>query len=323
LDRTERFYRIDRLLRQHAIVPLARFLEELEVSRATFKRDIEYMRSRLHAPIAWDRERGGYLLEAGSGVERYELPGIWFNASEVHGLLAMEHLLEQMEPGILGARLAPLRARLAHLLGAADDAPEEVRRRVRVLPIAHRRLPPAQFELIAHALLKRRRVSFAYRARTTDDVTVRPVSPQRLVHYRDNWYLDAWCHLRDGLRSFSVDRIRDAHLSSERALDIAESELDAVLSSGYGIFAGDAVRRAVLRFSARAARWVAAETWHPEQRARCEPDGRYVLEIPYSDDRELVMDILRHGPDVEVLAPDALRQRVREALIAAGKQYGS
>ena len=322
MDRTERFYKIDRLLRQSAFVPIGRFLDELEVSRATFKRDIEYMRSRLHAPIVWDRERNGYCFEEQPGeATRYELPGIWFNASEVYALLAMEQLLEQMQPGILASRLAPLRARLAQLLGAADDTPEEVRQRIRVLPIASRLLPAGEFEMIAHALLKRRRVSFTYRARTTDDVTTRTVSPQRLVHYRDNWYLDAWCHMRKALRSFSVDRIRDAAVADEAAIDVPAADLDQVLGSGYGIFSGAAVQWATLRFSERASRWVSAETWHPEQRSRIDSGRRYVLEIPYSDDRELIMDILRHGADVEVVAPASLREKVRDAARAATRVY--
>jgi predicted DNA-binding transcriptional regulator YafY len=322
MDRTERFYKIDRLLRQHAFVPLETFLDELEVSRATFKRDVEYMRSRLHAPIRWDRERSGYCLDARvpEGA-RYELPGLWFNPSEVYALLAMEQLLAQMEPGILAPRLAPLRARLAQLLGSADDTPEEVRRRIRVLQVASRRLPATEFELIAHALLKRRRVSFTYEARTTNDVTTRTVSPQRLVHYRDNWYLDAWCHLRNGLRSFSLDRIRAAEVGNDAAIDVPAEDLDKVLGSGYGIFSGANVQWAALRFSAVAARWVSAETWHPQQRSRFDADGRYVLELPYSDDRELLMDVLRHGADVEVMSPAGLRKKVRDALTDAAWRY--
>ena len=53
MDRTERFYKIDQLLRANRVVPVKRFLDELEISLATFKRDIEYMRSRFHAPIKW------------------------------------------------------------------------------------------------------------------------------------------------------------------------------------------------------------------------------------------------------------------------------
>ena len=63
MNRTERFYKIDQMLHERRVVPIEVFLEELDVSRATFKRDIEYMRDRLHAPIVWDRDAGGYHFE--------------------------------------------------------------------------------------------------------------------------------------------------------------------------------------------------------------------------------------------------------------------
>ena len=322
MDRTERFYKIDRLLKQHGCVPVSRFLKELEISLATFKRDIEYMRSRLNAPIAWDRERNGYCFTTPvKAAPRYELPGVWFNASEVHALLAMDQLLEGIDPGILRERLGPLRQRLRELLGSGDHSVEEVRRRIKVLPMAQRSVPPGQFEIAASALLARKRLHIHYRGRVSAEETEREVSPQRLVHYRENWYLDAWCHMRKGLRSFSLDCVYDAQIRPSRAIDVPDTELDTVLGSGYGIFSGRKVTWAKLRFSPVAARWVAAESWHPKQRSALEPDGSYVLEVPYSDDRELLRDILKHGPDVEVLAPESLRKRVKQALEDAVRPY--
>ena len=322
MDRTERFYKIDRLLRQHRHVPVTRFLEELDVSLATFKRDIEYMRSRLHAPIVWDRDSNGYSFTTPSqDAPRYELPGLWFNASEIYALLMMEQLLESIDPGVLAKRLEPLKARLATLLGSADHSADEVRRRVKVLTMASRGLPSAAFEIAANALLNRKRLFIRYRGRVNDEDTAREVSPQRLVHYRDNWYLDAWCHMRNGLRSFSMDCVRDAEVRPGDAIDVPAGDLDSALGSGYGIFSGEAVAWAKLRFSPVAARWVASESWHPQQKATQGPDGSFTLEVPYSDDRELLRDILKFGPDVEVLGPEGLRARVKEALAEAASQY--
>jgi predicted DNA-binding transcriptional regulator YafY len=141
------------------------------------------------------------------------------------------------------------------------------------------------------------------------------------VHYRGNWYLDAWCHLRHALRSFAVDAIEGAELLDEAAREVPDAVLDAHFATGYGIFTGAPIAVARLRFSPERARWVAAEQWHPEQQGSWLPDGSYRLEVPYSDDRELVMDILKHGPDVEVEAPDELRRRVRRLLDAALRNY--
>ena len=321
MNQTERFYRIDQLIHQRGVVAFGELMRELEVSRATLKRDLAYLRDRLNAPIVWDRARGGYCF---SGTDRqYELPGLWFNDREILALLTMHRMLEELDTGgLLGPQIAPLIARLRALLGTADGDPEEIVRRVRLIPALNRPVPPVRFELIGSALVKRQRIEVSYYTRSRNAHSVRELSPQRLVHYRNAWYLDAWCHLRGDVRSFAVDAIRAATILDASAHEVPEAELDAVLAAGYGIFGGRDTRWAVLRFTAMRARWVAHEQWHPQQRGRLETDGSYVLEIPFSDERELVMDILRLGEDVEVLEPPALRERVRERLAAALARYG-
>jgi len=324
LDRTERFYKIDQLITERRVVPFQTFLEALEVSPATVKRDLEYLRTRLNAPILWDRAAGGYRYEksevpAGS---QFELPGLWFNASEIHALLTMQHLLATLDQGgLLGPHIQPLMARLNALLGTADNTVEEVRKRVRIVGVGARHMQLHHFEQVGTALLRRKRLFITYRARGSNQTSEREISPQRLVHYRDNWYLDAWCHLRRELRSFAVDAILNAEIIEAAAKNLSEKTLDEVLGAGYGIFSGKKVQWAKLKFSAQRARWVAYEQWHPRQKSKVLPDGSYLLEIPYSDDRELVMDILRHGSGVEVLGPHKLRERVKDLLQEAVALY--
>jgi predicted DNA-binding transcriptional regulator YafY len=148
----------------------------------------------------------------------------------------------------------------------------------------------------------------------------RDVSPQRLVHYRGNWYLDAWCHLRNDLRTFAIDGMRSVGLLDEPAREVAVKKLEDYLASGSGIMRADAgVTWAKLRFSIERARWVGSEVWHPDQRGVFDPSGRYTLELPYRDDRELLLEILKHGAGVEVLAPSELRAKVREAHLRAAE----
>ncbi|MCL2419743.1 MAG: WYL domain-containing protein, partial [Conexibacteraceae bacterium] len=252
---------------------------------------------------------------------RYELPGLWFNATEIYALLTTLQLLGNLQPGVLGAQVPVLVERLRAILGSGDHSWQEVEKRIRIFQPERREGDAAWFSVIAAALLKRSRLFIRHYNRNEDRVTEREVSPQRLVHYRDNWYLDSYCHLREDLRSFAVDAIHNAVMQDTRAKEVPKSELDEHLGSGYGIFAGRRVEWATLKFSPRAARWVSAQRWHPDERHRVEKDGSYVLEIPYADDRELVTEILRHGPDVEVLAPAALRQRVAQTLTQAARRY--
>ena len=317
MDRTERFYKIDRLLQSHAVVPLEDMLSELGVSLATFKRDLEYMRDRLNAPIVWDRDQKGYRFEwpeESARAPRYELPGLWFNASEAQSLLALEQLIHTIEPSLLGPHLQPLKTRLTALLSTGDREATEVRRRIRIITMGARKHEPRYFSVAAAAVLNRQRLKIEYLNRSSNETTAREISPQRLVYYRMNWYLDAWCHLRNDLRIFGLDAIQAAELTDAKARDVAESDLKEALQSGYGIFSGKDTQWATLRFSAERARYVSLEQWHAKQRVRWEKDGRYILEVPYSSPKELAMDIMRYGSDVEVLAPEALRKDIRARL---------
>ena len=324
MDRTERFYTIDRLLRSRRKVSLRQLMEELEVSRATVRRDLEYMRDRMAAPIVWDAVQRGYCYrpESTSDDDRYALPGLWFNASEVYALLTMDHLLSSLQPGLLEPHIQPLRERIRRLLGSGQHPAQEVEKRIRILYMASRQIDTRVFASIANALMGRYQLFIIHLNRRSNLRTERVVSPQRLAHYRDNWYLDCWCHLRKGLRSFAVDAIAGAELKEDQpAKEVSDVELEKVLGTGYGIFAGDRTHQAVLRFTPEAARWVASEKWHSQQESTVEPDGSYRLSVPYAKETELVMDILRHGSDVEVLSPPSLRQTVRQRLEATLKQY--
>jgi len=321
MDRLERFYRIDRLLKERRVVPFAVFERELGMSRASVKRDLAYMRDRYNAPIEYDREANGYRFGKPRSGPRYELPGLWFNASEVLALLTTLRMLAELQPGMLDGQIEPLRERLRAILGAGDHSWEEVEKRIRIFQPERRAADPQNFGIAATAVLRRAQLWIRHYNRKKDEETVRDVSPQRLANYRGTWYLDAWCHLRKDLRSFALDAIREARLLEARAKEIADAELDAHLGAGYGIFAGRKVEWATLRFTPEAARWVSAQSWHPQQRAKTEQDGSYLLELPYAEAPELVMEILKYGPDVEVLAPASLRERVATALRDGAKRY--
>ena len=318
MERMERFFKIDQLLRSHRRVTKDKFLETLEISLATFKRDLEYLRDRFHAPIEFDRHLGGYRYQEGTD---FNLPGLWLNEAEIHALLSMQHLLGNLQPGMLDDHISPLMERIRSLLELGDHSVSEINKRIRLLTIASRPVAPEYFETITNALLKRRKLKITYYNRMADSETVRAISPQRMVHYRDNWYMDGWCHLRKGLRTFAMESIRQAEMLEDKARNVAEDTLNKVLGSGYGIFSGDKVQHATLRFSPRTARWVEAETWHPEQTSHFDKDGYYYLSFPYSDDRELVQDILKYGANVEVLKPMQLKQRVKDAIVEAMKVY--
>jgi predicted DNA-binding transcriptional regulator YafY len=312
LDKINKIYQFHQLLRNRkSPVSKAIIMQQLECSRATADRIIREMRDYLKAPIDFDFEFKGYKYSD----ENYELPGLWFSSDEILALLTMQKLLTEVGSGILDQQIAPLRKRIEGILASAHVKTDDMHR-IRILTMAIRKPEAKHFQVVATALLRRNVLKIVYHSRGADNQTVRKISPQRLIHYRDNWYLDAWCHERNALRSFAVDRIKEVNNSDQSAINIPDEELDNHFAEGYGIFSGRAIHTAVLRFTPERARWIAEEQWHPKQQGNFLEDGRYELHIPYADSRELVMDILRHVPDVEVVSPQLLINEVKLKLRA-------
>ena len=324
---TERLYRIEALIRSRGNVSFQNLLDELEVSRATLKRDLEYLRSRMGAPIEYDRDLNGYRFGAvARGGGRHELPGLWFNESELYSLLTAQQLLAGLDTGGLLARhLQPLLDRIRGLLGhgEGDEAAERLTRRIKVVSAWRRPVPSRFFERVSTALLQRRRLHLLYLTRGRGELSERDVSPQRLVHYRNTWYLDAWCHRADALRRFALDAVQEAHVLDRPAKDMALKRVEKDMDAGYGIYAGGQQQWAALRFNPQAARWARHEEWHPAQEGRSLPDGSFELRLPYVDANELAMDVLRQGAEVQVLEPPGLVALVKARLDAAAALYGA
>lgn len=322
MDRTERFYKIQALLKQQTGVTMRELQVALGVSRSTLCRDLDYLRDRLGTPIMWHPKLQVYRLDGRAAAGRQELPGIWFSDREIHALLSMIGMINQLEPsGLLAPRIAPLRDRLDKLLEEGTGSAKEAVDRIRILPIAQRPIELNLFQTLVDALIHRKRLKIMHLGRATGQVTERDISPQRLIYYRDNWYLDAFCHIRDDLRSFAVDAIQSAALSDKPVVAVDAQTLKTFFEDSYGIFNGKSDKLAILKFTPFRAQWVAKEVWHPEQIGKTLPDGSYVLEIPYRVATELIREILKEGLEVEVIGPETLRQQVSKLVSKLAERY--
>ena len=323
-NNTARLYRIEALIRARQHVSFAALLDDLEVSPATLKRDLEYLRSRLGAPIEYDRDLNGYRFGTAYAGPKHELPGLWFDEAELYSLLMAQQLLAGLDTGGLLARhLQPLLDRIHHLLGSGEGraAAERLMQRVKIVSALRRPVPSRFFERVSAALLNRRRMHLRYLTRGRREVSDRDVSPQRLVHYRNTWYLDAWCHRVEALRRFALDAIEEASALDLLALEVPMDQVQHEMDAGYGIYAGGEQRWAVLVFDVQAAQWASREEWHPLQQGRWLDDGQYEMRLPYVDDTELLMDVLRQGDQVRVVEPPALVAAIRDRLQAAVRLY--
>jgi len=342
MDRTERFYKINLLLQNRGSVTFEALREELSVSVATLKRDLQYLRDRMNVPIVYDRFDNGYRLDAAGSPggsqgkqAQHTLPGMWFSERELHALLTMHQLMSSLDDdGVLARHLQPMLERVQGMLGVDEQEVREMQRRVKLIGTARRRAPSRHFELLGSALMQRKRLWMRYFKRTSRVSSEREVSPQRLVHYRNTWYLDAWCHTSDALRRFALDAVEDARVLDTRAKSVSLKEVEAEFDGSYGIYGGSGARLkwATLVFEPEAAQWVSNEEWHPQQKSRWltpegktapagDRSGRYELQVPYSEPTELMMDILRHGDSVRVTSDKALAAAVAQRLQSAAAQY--
>ncbi len=290
--------------------------EKLEVSAGTIKNRINELRDRYDAPLEYSaKHRGWYFSD-----EKYELHGIWFSQNELFALLTVEQQLETLEPGLISEQLKQFKQKAIRLM--QQQAPEsQLRQRLRILSIHHKQLDADIFAHTAKATLLRRRLAIRYQRHSDQQTTERIISPQRLVYYKANWYVDGWCHGKNALRTFAIDAILSSKTLPQTAKDIPESDLERFTSPSYGIFSGDQVKQAYLLFSEPASHWVSREKWHSKQQGQWLDDGSYRLILPYQHDEELLMDILKYGEWVTIEKPLELRDKIRQKIQAMQKNY--
>ena len=313
MDKFDRIQRLHRMFRSHRNpVPLKLLASRLECSEKTVKRSMDTMREQLGAPIEFFAEKNGWHYND-TESSLYELPGLWLTAIELQSLALLIHLTNEIGRGMLGEELGVVERQIDKLLIARGIDRSAFDSHIKVIPLTSRYMANQIFAKICQAVLAKKRLRIKY-LDDSKSTTHRVVSPQTLVYYRENWYLDAWCHLRKDIRTFSLPRITHSIIEKTDSKTIDPKLLHQHMSKGYGIFSGDAKNVARLRFSSHISREISLQQWHSAQTSKWEGD-EYLLELPYSNDKELVHDILRHTPYVTVESPKQLRNTVKAKLL--------
>lgn len=323
MEQIERVIRLHNLLSQ-ARYPIARKLleEKLSCSQKTVRRDIDFLRDRLGAPLEYDKENNGWFYRPNEAA-LYELPGLWLNEQEIHALLTIKQLLTSFDPDLLQEEMAPFEKRIRTILEKTTDlsSNEDIGQYIQLLSSAKRKQQYKHYQAIASATISKKQIYITYYGRGKNKRSKRTLSPQQLVHYKDNWYLSAWCHEKEAMRIFSLDKIETLKLLTEPSKKLVKNSIQDFISSSFGIFSGTANEHAILEFNEESSRWVADEIWHPEQQGEWLDNECYQLTIPYSNMIELAGEILRHGEDIIVKSPDTLKNYIKKRLTLALKNY--
>ncbi len=314
----ERFVWFEHLLRQRAYPNTTRLVEQFGISRKTAQRDISYLRDRLLAPIEYDPVHRGYYYTD----ESFRLPRLPVAQDEIIALLIARRLLSEGHGGFISSamrRFSLLLRDAAAALGVDAARLEEG------FSTSWHGYSPASdkiFREAAEALIECRVIEIEYHSPGSSRTTRRIVEPHHLQHYMASWVMIAYCRLREDWRKFYLSRIERLQ-TLPNTFDVRPREQWAhQLEGAFGIFQGPASVPVTLRFNAFRARWVREQLWHPAQEVRATPDGGVELSFPVADFREVKMMILQFGADVEVLAPAALCDQLREEIPRMKELYG-
>lgn len=311
MDKFDRMQMLHRIFSdRRRPVSVRELAQRLECTEKTIRRAIEFLRDFFNAPLEYSSQEKGWRYVQSD--DQFQLPGLWMTGEELQSLILLLHVLEGFGNGLLNKELASVEQQIHRLLQARGISPNVFSERIKALPIANKLIPNQIFIDIGEALIKRHQLTIHYTSYSREK-TVRAISPQNLVYYRENWYVDAWCHLRNDLRTFTLARItaidKDPAKKPVAAKQIPKQQLHDYFATSYGLFAGKPTHVAKLRFAAAIAYEISQQQWHPTQIGGWDKND-YLLDVPYSDDRELVGDILKHMPHVVVEGPPSLRKAV-------------
>jgi predicted DNA-binding transcriptional regulator YafY len=294
--------------------------DKLECSAASVERYLTELRDTYNLTINYNREYNGYELEVDEEND-IELPSHLFTTQEINALLLIDQIINNLEPGFLEDDTQALKEHLAKIrskFGADKEGDELSANRIRMINIGKRSGNLKHLSQVTQAVLQGKKITIRYGGRSGNKSRIekmtegfsRTLSPQRLTHYRDNWYLDAWCHTQKALRTFAIERISELEIHKTSRKTLSHDALNEHYALTFGIFGGEIKGIAKLKFTPHRSQWVSEEIWHRDQQGTWLDDGSYQLEIPYGSDIELIGDILKYGNHLEVLEPQELREKL-------------
>jgi predicted DNA-binding transcriptional regulator YafY len=179
------------------------------------------------------------------------------------------------------------------------------------------------FRRVARAVRQGRQLVLVYWTASRDQEVKRVVDPYHLTSVSGDWYLVAYCHLREDVRMFVPSRIRSAQETGERFERPADFSIDAYLDGSFRALRGDGKPQQVrLRFTAEAARWVGEKVWHPSQQVRRCKDGGLELTLKLTSLIEVKRWAMSCGAGCKVLEPEELRQDVVREMKDTLRFYG-
>ncbi len=294
--------------------------EKLETSERTIKRDLEFMRDQLGAPIEWDGAAHSYVYSRPCDL----LPLLRLDAGEALALAVAGRTFAAWHGTPLGRALTIALGKIAGVIGGAVSVPvSEVSQLVfhpdsaAAAETEHRHFAP-----LLEAIRRHRVLRLVYQKPRRDAAPeTRTVHPLHLACLDHRWVLVAHDPVRGAPRNFLLARIREAAATRETFAPPSGFNLAAYLRGSVGRFAGEREIEVRLAFDATAAPYVRERAWHASQILVEKPGGAVEIALQLNHLTDISRRVLACGRHVEVLAPAELRALVHTEALALAAQH--
>jgi len=306
---------LERMLRIHHALQLGGFpnasklAKEIEVSSKTIHRDLEFMRDRMNLPVSFDAVRGGYFYNG----EVSNFPTLQITEGEIFALVVAEKALQQyrgtsFEKPLLSA-IRKMEQSLPDTVSLnLADISQTISFRTRAEPILNLQI----FDALARAVAQRRQLELQYR-KPGQKTEPRVVDPYHLANINGEWYLFAFDHARNDIRTFAPARIQSAKVTGKTFERSQKFSLEKRLRDSFGVHSGEGQYQVAIKFAPRVADYIREKKWHPSQSIREFKDGSLELKMKLSSLPEIQRWVLSWGGDAKVLHPRELVESVRQA----------
>ena len=177
------------------------------------------------------------------------------------------------------------------------------------------------FEQVNKAIFEQVSIEITYDSYSSNKVSARRVNPYHMMFREGYWYLIAYCHHREEVRMFRVDRIIEMTLTDHEFQLPGYFSIGEYLKDSWQLAKGEP-KTVVIRFDSPVSRLIRENIWHHTQEIEELTDGSLILTVCVEGTWEIKKWILSWGCRAECLEPQELREEIgREMKVLVGR-YG-
>jgi predicted DNA-binding transcriptional regulator YafY len=315
----ERLLNIDALLRNPHRQTAGTMAEELGVSERTIRADLDMLRDRYGAPIIYGKAKGFHYTDPD-----WRLPSITLSKGELFAITLGARMLESYAGSAYAEELHSAIARLAERLPEQTwvDLQQVADEQIIFRGGGGIDLSPEIWHGLEEACREQKSVSMTYYTASSDSQSDRVLDPYLLHIYRGtNPYVIGFCHKRQGIRWFRVDRIKQLEVLSDRFVRDPKFDAKAHLEQIFQAEVGSEPIDVAIWFDGRTAPYIRERRWHPTQILEEHSDGAVTLRMTVRGMNDLKRWVLGYGMGARVLGPPELIEMVKAEVDGIQQSY--